>query len=343
MGHFPSVIAWLSALFVAFPAHATPKSDPRQPVILPAGFQYPNGIAAAADGSLYVGSVTSGTILKVSPAGVIETFFAGNDDVFAGTALRLDETRGLLWGASPDFLGRRQPDGSMTRRQHRVFALDLKTAAVAKVILIPDGGFGNDLAIDSQGGVYVTDSARDRVLYLPPGADEFSVHAEGPALGSAGEGLAGIGPAGIALSLDGKTLVVGIYGAGRLVRIEGSGDTARLRGIPLARPLENPDGFVVLADGSPLLTEGAAASGAGKVLLIPDVLADTPGPRPVTVLADGLDMPVNLTLSPDGRRAFITESGLGHRFRAGGNPATPPTRFRVLPLALGVERSSPER
>lgn len=321
-------------------ARAEPQFELDGGVLLPAGFQYPNGIAAASDGSLYVGSVTSGTILKISPAGEISPFFTGSEDVFAGTALRLDEKRGLLWGASPDFLGQRQPDGGMTRRPHRIFALDIATVEVKKVILIPDGGFGNDLAIDDHGGVYVTDSARDRVLYLPPDADAFRVHVENPALGSNGEGLARIGAAGIALSPDGKTLVVGVYGAGRLVRIEGSGDTAHLRDIPVARPLENPDGFVFLADGSLLLTEGAAASGAGKVLLIPDVLADTPGPRAVSVLADGLDMPVNLTLSPDGRRAFITESGLGHRFRAGGDPATPPQHFRVLPLATHVPVSS---
>ncbi|BAR68499.1 hypothetical protein PALA11_03386 [Pseudomonas aeruginosa] len=97
-------------------------------IVLPAGARYPNGIAHAADGTLYVGLVTSGRILRKPPGGEWETFFAGSLAIFAATALRLDEPRGLLWGNSPDFL----PAGR--RRPHGVFALDLATGAVRRYL-----------------------------------------------------------------------------------------------------------------------------------------------------------------------------------------------------------------
>lgn len=64
---------------------------------LPQDFLYPNGIARATDGTLYVGSVVSGEILQIAPDGKIETFFPGSEEVFAATSLRLDERRGILW------------------------------------------------------------------------------------------------------------------------------------------------------------------------------------------------------------------------------------------------------
>lgn len=46
---------------------------------LPADFEYPNGIAQAEDGTIYVGSVTSGRILQIAPNSQVSTFFAGGE------------------------------------------------------------------------------------------------------------------------------------------------------------------------------------------------------------------------------------------------------------------------
>lgn len=48
------------------------------PIELPDNFQYPNGITNASDGTLYVGSITSGKILQINPNEKIETLFPGN-------------------------------------------------------------------------------------------------------------------------------------------------------------------------------------------------------------------------------------------------------------------------
>jgi hypothetical protein len=80
------------------------------PIELTKDLQYPNGIAHASDGTVYVGSIISGTILRISPEGEMEVFFSGHEEVFAGTSLRLDETRGILWGASPNISALRLVD-----------------------------------------------------------------------------------------------------------------------------------------------------------------------------------------------------------------------------------------
>lgn len=284
---------------------------------LPPGFRYPNDIARAADGTLYVGSVTSGQVLRRPPGGGWGTLHPGSDQVYAGTSLRLDEGRGLLWGASPDFLPGAQA------RPHRVFALNPATGAVRRSLELPDGGFGNDLAVAPDGTLLVTDSRKGRVLRLDPGTEAFRVVLEHPALAPVG----GIGVAGIALAADGR-LVLGNYGAGTLHVLEGG----VVRELDLPRRLENPDGLAFAADGSLVVLEGAVASGDGKVLRLPDPFA--PGPRNVQVLRSGLTSPVNLTA--DGAGGFwVSEARIRHRLVKGQEHAVPDA-FRLVRVGLGT-------
>lgn len=95
--------------------------------------------------------------------GRVETFFAGSPAIFAATALRLDEPRGLLWGNSPDFL----PAGR--RRPHGVFALDLETGAVRRYLTLPGDGMGNDLAVAPDGTVYLSETRDGSLMRLRPG------------------------------------------------------------------------------------------------------------------------------------------------------------------------------
>lgn len=282
---------------------------------LPKELPYPNGIAAAADGTTYVGSITGGRILRQRPGAPWEIVFPGSDAIYAATSLRLDEPRGLLWGASPDFL-----PGDRAR-PHRVFALDLATGAVSRVSDMPDGGFGNDIAIDPDGGVLVTDSFGGRVFRIAPDADVMITLVRDPLLGP----IDGIGAGGIARAQDGR-LIVGNYGAGRLVAIE----QGRVREIALPRPIANPDGLAFDRDGTLILLEGDVPGGNGRVLRIREPFA--PGERVIEILAEGLESPVNLSLTPDGR-ALITESRIRHRL-VGDDRTTAPAAFRILSLAL---------
>lgn len=311
------------ALIATLPALAAPLQSPAS-IQLPAGFQYPNGITHSSNGTLYVGSVTSGQILRITPTGKTEVFFPGTDEIFAATSLRLDEQRGILWGASPDFLGVRGTDGQITRRPSRIFAIDTRTAKVLQVIPMPDGGFSNDIALDENGGVYVTDSSRPRIHYLAPRATQLQVWAEDEQFRSRQIGLGGIARAANGV------LIVGMFSDGKLLKVTPQAQgKPKVEAILLPRSLENPDGMQFAPDGSLLITEGAVSSGNGRLLRIRKIL-DTQTPK-IETLASELESPVNLTIS--GQTIWITESRIRHRLLPGKEAAIP-NSFFVRPFAL---------
>jgi sugar lactone lactonase YvrE len=304
---------------IAAPAQVLP------PIELPADFQYPNGIARASDGTLYVGSVTSGRILRINPQGKSETFFPGSDEIFAATSLRLDERRGILWGTSPDFLGVPGTNGETIRRPHRIFAIDTRTGKVLRVTLMPDSGFGNDMALDADGGVYLTDSSRPRIYYLAPGATQLQIWAEDTRWATKEIGLSGI-----ARRPDG-VMVVALFSGGELFKVvpESQG-RVKVEPIPLPRKLENPDGMQFAPDGRLLVTEGAVTSGNGRLLRI-DVVSPGTQPKSVETIATDMESPVNLTVA--GRNVWVTEARIRHRLLPGREKDIP-NRFFIRRFTL---------
>lgn len=287
------------------------------PIELPTDFQYPNGIARASNGTIYVGSVTSGRIIQISSQGRIETFFSGNRDIFAVTALRLDEARGILWGASPDVLGTPQANGEVVRRQHRIFAIDLRTNEVLHIFLMPDGGFGNDLALDPQGGVYITDTSLPRIHYIPPGGDRLQIWAEDERFRT----QLRFGLSGITRRADG-VLFVTMYSDGRLFKVTPKEiGNPRIQEIELPRKIDGSDAIALAADGSLLAIEGGIESGNGRLLQLSRL--DTKAKPQLKILASAMNLPVNLTVVAN--EIWLTESLFRHR------------------LVLGREKDIPDR
>ncbi len=286
---------------------------------LPADFQYPNGITDAQDGTLYVGSITSGRILRISPNGSINTLFPGNEAVFAATSLRLDEQRNILWGTSPDFLGNVNSEGETIRRPNRIFAIDIRSGKLLRLIVMPNGGFGNDMALDREGGVYITDSNLARIYYLAPDTSQLQTWAEDERFRDEQIGLAGI-----ARRSDG-VLIAGNFSSGELFKvIPQSQGLAKVEEITLERKIENPDGMQFASDGSLILVEGAAKSGDGRLLRI-NVFSSETEPKKIVTLASGIKSPVNLTLAE--REVWVTESQIRHRLTPGQETKVPDRFF----------------
>ncbi|MBD2731784.1 gluconolaconase [Nostoc sp. FACHB-892] len=295
------------------------------PIELPSSFQYPNGIARTQDGTLYVGSVTNGRILQIFPNGRIETLFPGNSDIFAVTSLRLDEAREILWGASPDVLGTPQSNGEIVRRPGRIFALDTRSKKVLQIIIMPDGGFGNDLALDRNGGVYVTDSSRPRIHYLPPGATQFQTWAEDERFHT----QLRFGLSGIVRRPDG-VLFVTMYSDGRLFKVTPrTVENPVIEEITLPRKIDGSDAIQLASDGSLIMLEAGIESGNGRVLQLRPLEAGAKSQ--FNVLASRMDLPVNLTVA--GQEVWVTESLFRHRLVPGQQKKIP-NRFFVRRFML---------
>lgn len=295
------------------------------PIELPAGFQYPNGITRASDGTLYVGGVTSGRIIQILPNGSMRTFFPGNDDIFAVTSLRLDEARGILWGASPDVLGTPGANGEVVRKLHRIFAIDTSSGTVLKVLLMPDGGFGNDITLDYSGGLYLTDTSLPRIYYLPPGDNKLQIWAEDDRFST----QLRFGLSGIARRSDG-VLFVTMYSDGKLFKVTPSSiANPIIEEIKLPSKIDGADAIALAADGSLIAIEGGIESGNGRLLQICGL--ETGANPQFKILASRMDLPVNLTVA-DGK-VWLTESLFRHRL-VPGRETEIPDRFFIRRFIL---------
>lgn len=286
---------------------------------LPPGARYPNGIARASDGTLYVGLVTSGRILRKRPNENWQTFFAGADTVFSSTTLRLDEQHGLLWGNSPDFL----PAGQT--RPHRIFALNISDATINRSLTLPEGGMGNDLVVGKDGTVYVTETKAGSIMRLRPGESEFKIIFRDPRLADP----SGLGAAGIVLIND-RSMAISNFGSGKLYTLSYGEQTPKLSEIELPRTIENPDGMGLAPDGALIVLENGIKSGQGRILRITS--PGTAGMHAIEVIREGMESPVNLDITPQGC-AFVSESRIRHRLLP-GRAAEVPDSFRIYQLQL---------
>lgn len=309
-----------AALPLTTPAQAAANTHcAESSMTLPPGALYPNGIARAADGTLYVGLITSGNVLRKRPGKAWETFFPGADTVFASNALRLDERRGLLWGNSPDFLS-----GGKSRA-NRIYALNVADGTLNRSLALPTGEMGNDIVLGADGTVYVTETRGGGILRLRPGEAAFSTLFQDARLAAP----SGLGAAGIVL-LDDRLMAVANFGTGKLYTLSYHDPKPQLTEMQLPRLIENPDGMGLAPDGALIVLENGIQSGQGRILRI--ALPKATGMHRIEVLREGMESPVNLTITPQGC-AFVSESRIRHRLLPGHETEVPDS-FRIYQLPL---------
>ena len=203
-------------------------------IALPGPDYYPEGITAAADGTLYIGSIMQGVISKV-PAGstTAEPFVKKGGAKRGVIGLTVDAGRNLLWFCDSN------PKLEDSKKAGELVGVKLSDASeVVRHTLPPLDGkapFCNDVIVSPSGDLWITDSAGGRLFRVPADAATKPSTVEawltGGEIGAPATG--GSGANGLEW-VDGS-LVVANVGRGTLVKLDpASTDPGRgARVIPL--------------------------------------------------------------------------------------------------------------
>jgi sugar lactone lactonase YvrE len=223
-------------------------------IIIPGDRYFPEGVTVAADGTFYVGSLFEGCIMR-SPAGgtQMEPFIeSGTNGLVSVLGLWADDIRNILWACSSD-AGNGKLAGSSPVG---VKAFDLQTGEPMGSYDFPGGGFANDLTIDAQGNLYVTDSWSPRILRLRAGEARLEEWINDRLLGVEQWSLNGI-------DFDHSTHMIYTVNqrAGQLFRIsvEPNGNAGEVKLIETSQELRRPDGLKVIGPNTLATAEGGAS------------------------------------------------------------------------------------
>src|SRR5216684_2986601 len=223
---------------------------------LPGDRIFPENITSTKDGTLYVGSLGSGGIIRIKPGAAkaeiwIKPGAFGSRSTFGVLA---DERSNTLWVCSNDLSSRGIVIAS-TESGSALKGFDLKTGEGKVSAKLPgDHTVCNDIAIRADGSAFVTNSAAPQILRLPPGSNQLEVWATDPLLAPP---AAGAGLDGIAFGGDGN-LYVDTYSPGELFRVDVvDGKAGKVTKLKPSRPLVLSDAIRPLGSNGFLIIEGA--------------------------------------------------------------------------------------
>ena len=313
----------LGVSFSVRPATPTLESIP-----IPGTKAFPESITSTTDGTLYVGRLGDGGIVRVKPRTAESTIFvhpgaSGSRSILGVFA---DEASNTLWACSNDLSALGAPvKGSDSGSALKAF--DLRTGSGKRSVSLPGAhAFCNDIAVDARGSIYVTDSANPTILRLSPGATTFEVFAQDSAFSAPQSGGAGLD--GIAFGSDGN-LYVTTYAAGGLFRVEvKAGKTGRITALSGDYQLKFPDALRKLGDNSFLLVEGAGT--LDRVVIKDNGFSAIP-------ICGNFFTPTSVALI--GTTAWVTEGNTTYFFDASKKSSTPPLPFRIYAVSLRKENT----
>ena len=166
----------------------------------------PEGIAYdPVDHSFYVSSISKHKIVRVTPDGSAKDFKSSQQDGLGATlGMKVDAKRRFLWVTSDLF------DGDPTESRCALYQYDLQTGALRfkHACAIGAEGFLNDVALNSRGEAFTTNTGTREVFRAYPDRDGLEPFLPRDAVGQAN---------GVAISSDDKTLfVAGWIGVARV-------------------------------------------------------------------------------------------------------------------------------
>ena len=299
-----------------------------QSIALPGLHAFPESLTSTVDGTLFIGRLGDGGIVRANPrSGDVAVFVpSGASETRSILGVLADERTNTLWVCSNDLSALGGPSSSGDGGSG-LKGFDLRTGAAKRSVALPGAhAFCNDIAVDVRGAIYVTDSAGPNVLRLPAGASTFEVFASSPLFSPPPGGL---GLDGIAFGRDGNVYVT-TYTAGGLFRVDvKEGRADRVTQLHSATPLTRPDALRTLGENSFLLVEGAGS--LDRVDVNGDAFAAAP-------IRGGFREPTSVTIV--GSTAWVSEGQLSFFFDRSRKSQSPSLPFRVyaVPLSKGQSR-----
>jgi len=281
-------------------------------ITLPGKLIYPESITSTADGTLIIGSLGHGNVLRVLPgkSTVEEWIKPGTGGLNGVLGVYADEKNKVLWVCSNNLEGKGEATAVKT--------FDLKTGAPKGTYPLPgERSLCNDIAVGLDGTAYVADTRLASVLMLKAGAKSLEIAAKDPLLAGA-DGLA-FG--------DKTTLYVNSVSANKLLRLDlgPDGKSKKVVELKLSRPVDRPDGMRAIGTHQQLLAENS-----GKMDIVTFEGADKQN-AVIKTIKEGLESTPGVTATRG--MAWIVEGKLNYR----NNPALKdkdPGTFKMYAVPL---------
>ena len=197
---------------------------------------FPEGITISKNGDIYVGSLKENKIVKFkNKKKDSELFVSSNSNgLMSVIGILADDRNKILWACSSNPGVTNYPsDNSVSLK-----AFDLNTGEPLQSYEFPNSGFCNDITLDTNDNIYVTDSFNPRILRLNKSQSRLETWFENDAFKGEGFNLNGI------TFIDNHIYTVKMN-SGELFKIDvgDNGKPLNFTKIDLPRPLNAPDGI----------------------------------------------------------------------------------------------------
>ena len=294
-------------------------------ISLPGDRVFPENITSTRDGTLYVGSLGSGGIIRIKPGGAkpelwIKPGSFGSRSIFGVLA---DERSNTLWACSNDMSALGVVIAS-TENGSALKGFDLKTGQGNVSAKLPgDHTLCNDIAIGGDGSAFVTNSVAPQILRLPRGSNQLEVWANDPQLAPP---AGGAGLDGIAFGTSGS-LYVDTYTPGELFRVDViDGKAGKVTKLKPSRRLTLSDAIRPLGGNEFLIIEGA-----GRL----DRMRIEGDSAVIETLHDGYAVPTGVTVTRN--TAWVSEGQLSYVFDPAKKGQSPNVPFQIYSVPLRTD------
>ena len=326
-GHRITIPGLAFAVIFAFPGPSI--ANAASEIALPGERAYPESVAAAPDGTLYVSSLALGGVWRIKPqsAAVEQWIKPGAFSSRSTHGVLVDDRASLLWVCSNDISSSGIPGPSSVTGSF-VTGFDLASGEGRVSAALPGKAtLCNDMAVGADGSLFVTNSLAPQIFRLRPGSKQLEVWLEDPVFEQPPKGAPGLD--GIAFDEAGN-LYVSNFASGAFFRVEvKDGARGKITKLTPSRPLKNPDGLRSTGGETFILAEGGGS--VARVIVDGDRLG-------VETIKDGIAGPTSVAVA--NKTLWISEGQLPHLFQADktGPPRVP---FRIIGMPVPDEVGRP--